>query len=163
MTQSKTWKEESLDLLTQQRETVHKNDQAFYQFNRFEEIIGRLDEFAENCAECRDLQTEMTAYLPKVSEWINGGAKGKRQYEKLQEKQLKHLKEAHGIYPYSYHVSRYSFIGILAGLVAGFAFASIFTQYFHPMWISFTIAGMIISNIIGTRKDMKLRRLKKVI
>jgi len=160
---AKSWKDDSLGILAGQRKLVHKSDQAFYQFDRFERIIERLDEFSHSCQECVHLQNEITDYLPEVSGMINTGAKGKRRYENLQEKQLKHLEVAHGIYPYSYFISKFTLIGILAGVLAGFIFASIFTEFFHIIWISLTSAGMIISYIIGSRKDMKLRRLNKVI
>lgn len=159
----KSWKETSLETLGGQRKQVHKSDQTFYQFDRFERIIERLDEFSHGCQECVDLQKEITEYLPEVSSMIQSGAKGKRRYENLQEKQLKHLETGHGIYPYSYFISKYTLIGMLAGMLAGFIFASIFTEFFHVIWISLMSAGMIISYILGSRKDMKLRRLNKVI
>lgn len=157
------WKTESLEILHQQRSKLHKSDIAFYQLDRFERIIERLDEFSVTCDECKALEAEISSYLPQVSQLIQGKAKDKRQYEKFQERQMKHLEKFHQIYSFNYFVSKFALFGLIGGLLTGFLLASVFSTYFHELWIGATVVGLSIAYFAGHTKEMRLRRNNQII
>jgi hypothetical protein len=157
------WKEKTLEILQGERTKMHRSDIAFYQIDRFERIIHRVDEFSTDCDTCRSIQAEISGYIPQIHAMINGKARDKRLYERFQEKQMKHLAVQHQIYSFNYFTSRFTLIGLIAGLIIGFLLASLFTDYFHPLWIGATSLGLIISYYLAYRKEMGLRRKNQII
>lgn len=157
------WKVESLEVLQKERDKLHKSDIAFYQIDRFERIIHRIDEFSDTCDECKSLQAEISSYLPRISEMLQGKAKDKRQYEKYQEKQMKHLAKTHQIYSFNYFVSKFALYGLIGGLLIGFLLASVFSTYFHQLWIGTTVIGLSVAYFAGNTKEMGLRRRNQII
>ncbi len=157
------WKTLILAELDNQRSLLHKRDVSFYQLARFERAIEKIAEHAPQCDSCKKHQVELSEFVPDIAKHINGSAKQKRRYENEMEKLIKHLRLQHQVFPAYYQVYLITSKGFAIGLLVGFLLAFLFPAYFQPLWISSTIAGLVISYFVGNAKDMASRRKKKVI
>ncbi len=160
----KVWAKQLNDRIEIQKEEIYKRDYKFFKIDRLERINERIDEFSDDCEECEKLKSELEDIVDKLPEYINGSPRERAEYEKRNDKIVKHLKQKHGLVPKQYFSSFYSFVGFLSGalIFAGIAYV------IHPGYVKWGVLvgftlGIIIGKIIGNSKDNTKEKQKLIL
>ncbi len=150
----KVWSKQLNDKIQDQKEAIFKRDYKFFKIDRLERINERIDIFSDNCEQCKNFKPELEDIVNKLPEYINGTPGMRAEYEKRNDKIVKHLKNVHGLVPEQYFSSIYSFIGFISGMIL-FGMIAYFINPAFLKWgilAGFTL-GIITGRIIGTGKD----------
>ena len=156
----KVWSKKIKADIDSQKDDIYKRDYKFYKIDRLEQIAERIDEFSDECSECNNLKSEVEDIVANLSDSLqNGNTKLRSEYEKRNEKIVKHLRNVHELSYKEYYVSVYSFIGFVAGtIVLGFIGWLILPQLLvFSLLTGFTI-GIITGRLMGKRKDKEQER-----
>lgn len=155
---------EIIDKLNTKLESAKEKDLRFFRIEEFKRIIVRNGEFSETCDECRQFQPAIEKILGQIDVAVEHPGKVRRQYDKLIDILATHQRKVHGFYPPYYYTYLYSFFGILSGLALGALLGLIILpeKIWHFIVVGF-IAGTIISQILGGRKDKTIRANKKLL
>ena len=140
---------------------IHKKDYKFFQIERFLRAARRIDRYAieEKCLECEHLRSTIEQIASNLDEYINESRQKKREYERMFDEILVHLKGKHQLIPYSYYVALFSLFGMLAGAALGAAIGMLISP--KAMKIGGLIGwaiGLIAGRLTGSRKDYDAKR-----
>lgn len=161
----KVWSKKIKTDINTQIDDIYKRDYKFYKIDRLERIAERIDEFSDNCSECNSLKAEVEDIVTNLSESLKSGNTSLRsQYEKRNEKIVKHLKTKHHLSYKEYYASVYSFFGFTAGtIILGFIGWLILPQLLvFSLLTGFTV-GIITGRLIGKKKDKEQARNKLIL
>lgn len=156
----KVWSKKIKVEIDAQIDDIYKRDYKFYKIDRLERIAERIDEFSDDCSECNHLKSEVEDIVTNLSDSLqNGNTELRSEYEKRNEKIVKHLRSVHKLSYKEYYASVYSFIGIVSGtIVLGFIGWLILPQLLvFSLLTGFTI-GIIAGRMIGKKKDKEQER-----
>ena len=150
----KVWSRKIQTEIDEQIEKIHKRDYKFYKIDRLERMVERVDEFSNECSECITIKKDIEDITPKISYYLAGASDLRAEYEKRNEKIVKHLQKEHKLAYKDFFASSYSFIGLLVGTtIVVFTFWFINPNFLIPAGLfGFTI-GLFIGRFIGKRKD----------
>lgn len=144
---------------------ISVKDYRFYQVGKLKKIALRLALYEKkNCLECKHFKREMEDVVTRLGERINGSGSKRKEYETKVEGMLDHLKKVHQVYPQFYFAYLYSFRYLMAGLVVGLLFSYAF--FYSFVWEVVLIAlgaGIVVGNILGSKKDGQIRRSGKLL
>lgn len=155
-----TWSHVIHKEIQSEKEKIYAKDYKFYKVDRLERIAVRLDEFSETCVHCDEFKVEVEFLSKSISEMINNDPKLRSEFEKRNEVIVEHLKNTHNLVPEIYFSSRYSFWGILIGLLIGIICSlSISTEYMSEFYILVGFGlGLFVGRIFGMKKDVEARK-----
>ncbi|MCF8370953.1 MAG: hypothetical protein K9H64_04975 [Bacteroidales bacterium] len=145
------------------KETVHKRDVRFFQFDQLVRIAERLDNFEKTCPECSGHKGVLEEISSSLTQYVNTSPSMKREFEKKTDRIKKHLKTAHQIIPVYFFLSLYSFLGLAIGAGVGVIAGLAFYSYFINIIVFSTIVGLTIGYILGSKKDWKVRLDKRLL
>ncbi len=138
---------------------VKDKDFVYFHLDKLYRVAQRCNDRKKSCKICKDsLHTisNISATYPKA---INGTLSDRKGLEVEIMKIENHLAKKHQIRPWRYYTSLYSVLGILIGIGLGLLiwllFQEISTKYF--LAAGFTL-GLIVGQVLGSRKDWKNRR-----
>ena len=159
----KVWSKKLNNEIESQKNDIFKRDYKFFKIDRLERINERIDVFSDNCEECKNFKYELEDIVAKLPEYINGSPGKRAEYEKRNDKIVKHLKQKHDLVPEQYYSSLYSFVGFTAGalLLGGIAYLINPGTVKWGLLAGFT-AGLIAGRIFGYRKD-KTKKMNDLI
>ncbi len=142
-----------------QIDDIYKKDYKFYKIDRLERMSERIDEYSDSCSECDAFKTEVEDIVENLTESLKGSPTLRSEYEKRNEKIVKHLKEVHHLSYKEYYASVYSFVGFATGSVVlgGISWLINPTFLTFGLLAGFTI-GIIAGRIIGKKKDNEQTR-----
>ncbi len=152
----KVWSKKIKTEINIQINDIYKRDYKFYKIDRLERMAEKIDEFSDDCKQCNAFKTDIEDISKKLSTYLAGSPSLRSEYEKRNEKIVKHLQKNHNLSYKEYYTSSYSFIGIISGS----AFFGAVMWFINPNFIvptilmGFTI-GIIIGRIMGKKKDKK--------
>lgn len=145
------------------KETVHKRDVRFFQFDQLVRIAERLDHFEKSCPECMEHKKVLEEISSSLTQYVDTSPSMKREFEKKTDRIKKHLKTAHQIFPVYYFTSYYSFAGLAIAGVFGVLAGLVFFEYLNQILIASISLGMAIGYFLGTKKDWKVRIGKRLL
>ncbi len=153
----KVWSKQLNDKIELKKESVFKRDYKFFKIDRLERINERIDVFSEECQVCESFKTELEDIVEKLPEYINGSPRDRAEYEKRNDKIVKHLKVKHGLVAKQYYASLYALYGLLIGSVS----IGIIAYIIHPGFLKWAVmagftAGIIIGRVVGNKKDKQI-------
>jgi len=158
------WSEEINKKLDEKLQTAKEKDLRFFRIEEFKRMIQRNNEFSESCSECQQFKKEIETVVETIDIAVQQPGKVRRKYDQLSDRMSKHQRKEHGYFPPYYFSYLYSFYGISAGIAIGalVGFLIMPDKIWHFIVPGF-IAGILISQFIGGRKDKKVRANKKLL
>lgn len=157
-----SWVEDISEKIDQQvQEYISVKDYRFYQIGKLKRIAKLLDRQG-SCLDCKYAKAELEKIVEELDRLINKSGVNRSEYEKRVDKLLLHLRKQHGVYQVHHFTYTYSAIYALVGIVFGLLLTYGLFYSFNPT-IFFLCAGlgMIIGNILGSRRDRDCKRKGK--
>jgi hypothetical protein len=142
----------------QVQEYISVKDYRFYQIEKLKRIAKLLNK-QSSCLDCKYGRSELEKIVDDLDRLINKSGVNRSEYEKRVEKLLKHLKTQHGVYQVHHFTYTYSAVYALVGIAFGLLLTYGMFYSFNPT-IFFLCAGvgMIVGNILGSKKDRECKR-----
>lgn len=156
------WAEKINLEIDQKLEKTRLQDLRFFRIDEFKRNISRVEEFAPTCADCKRIQTEISEAVNSIEEAIKSPGRNRRKYDKLIGRLSKHIQKEHGFYPPYYFSYVYALIGIVGGVILGYLLFLIKPELRFEMFSIGISVGLVVSYILGSIKDGKIRSQKKL-
>ena len=121
-----------------------------------------MDEFSTKCAFCQKQKIEIKEIAKTIDKAVKVPGRSRRNYDRYISKLSKHMQKEHGFYAPYYFTYLRSFFGIIAGLLIGY-FLTLFldsdTVFLYSIGF---VSGLFPGYVMGSIKDKKIRRTKKL-
>lgn len=157
-----TWADEINSRITKNLEAAREKDIRFFRIDEFKRNVIRVDEFSNTCAFCNRHKVDIAEAVETIREAVEIPGNERRQFDWLISGLADHMKKEHGFYPPYYYSYLYSFFGILTGGVVGFILYKLFPEYGDTSFMASFVVGIIATYILGTKKDNRVRKNKKI-
>ncbi len=160
----KVWSKKVKTDIEAQIDDIYKKDYKFYKIDRLERMSERIDEYSDSCSDCETFKIEVEDIVINLTKSLTGSLKLRSDYEKRNEKIVKHLKEVHHLSYKEFFASVYSFVGFASGsIVLGGISWLINPDYLvFGLLTCFTI-GIIAGRMIGKKKDKEKESLDLIL
>lgn len=153
------WLEKFHENINHQKVGISEKDLRFFHVERLTRVAGHLDKNSNVCSECMKLQEPLIELSGNLKNYIHGGIRERKYFERIFEKAVSHLRKNHRLYPPFYFNYLYSFIGFLSGIAAGSVIYFIFTQFVGLQLILILgLSGLFAGQVKGRRKDNQVRK-----
>jgi len=150
----RVWSKTIKNKIDDQIDDIYKRDYKFYKIDRLERIAEHIDDFSTECEECKAYKKEIEGITERLSEYLKGIPQLRSEYEKRNEKIVKHLQKKHKLAYKEYYASSYSFLGFVSGSVLfGGIMWFINPNFVFPTILMGFAIGLIVGRIIGKKKD----------
>jgi len=156
------WGEKTIIKIDTSLEKTREKDKRFFRIDEFKRNVSRVDEFTANCPDCNKLKIDIGESVQKIKEAVEVPGNSRRQFDRLISRLSNHMRKEHGFYPPYYFSYVYAFFGILAGSSIGIMLFLIFPVQREILLASAISLGVIVSYILGTRKDNIIRKEKRL-
>jgi len=156
------WAENIITDIDQKLEKTREQDLRFFRIDEFKRNVTRVEEFMPTCADCKRIQTDIIETVKSIDEAVKTPGRERREYDRLISRLSKHIQKEHKFYPPYYFSYVYALIGLLGGALLGYLLFVIKPEHKIEMFSIGISAGLILSYILGTIKDRKIRTDKKI-
>ncbi len=156
------WAIEITNSIDSKLEGTRDKDIRFYRIDEFKRNIARVETFSKSCAFCAQQKISITEVVDKIDEAINVPGQTRREYDRLISRLSTHIQKEHGFFTPFHFSYRYSFVGMVAGLIIGYVLINFNPGFWVEMLSIGFIIGLIPSYFLGSMKDNKIRRAKKL-
>lgn len=156
------WAEEINIKIDKNLESVRKKDIRFYRVDEFKRNIKRVNDFSSNCVFCHKQKINISEATETIYEAIQVPGKSRREYDRLISRLAKHIRKEHGFYAPYYFSYLFSFFGLVAGILLGFLLSLFFPGFKEVVFSGTFMIAIIITYVIGSKKDKKVRSAKKL-
>lgn len=156
------WSKQIISQLDENLEGVKRRDIRFYRVDELKRNIERVGSFSKSCPYCEKEKLNISEITKKINEAIQVPGKSRREYDRLISRLASHMQKAHGFFSPYYFTYLFSFFGMVAGLLAGYLLLRLFPEYNLAMLSAGFVAGLITGYTWGSKRDNKIRSLKKL-
>jgi len=156
------WSEKINQEIDQKLEKTREQDLRFFRIEEFKRNISRVDDFHSTCADCKRFQTDISEVVDSIGEAIKTPGRNRRQYDKLISRLSKHIKKEHKFYPPYYFSYVYALIGLIGGAILGLFLFGLKPELKVEMFSIGIATGLVLSYILGSIKDHRIRSEKKL-
>jgi len=147
-----------------QLKSAKESDLRFFRIEEYLRNAERVDRYAHGCRECYTFRTEMEEMKEQVGAAVAYPGRERRKLDGLQSKVNGHMRQVHGYYPPYYHTYMQSVYWTIGFMLAAFLLTYMFTEVDKAVFYSPAFAiGVVIGQIVGGRKDRKIRDSKKIL
>jgi hypothetical protein len=136
---------------------VRESDLRFFRVDEFKRNIKRTDEFSGNCPICNREKISISSVVKKIDEAINFPGKSRREYDRLINRMAVHMQKKHGLFTPYYYTYRYTFYGLVAGVLAGYLIMMVAPGQNWAFLSGGVTIGLLAGYIRGGTKDRKIR------
>lgn len=139
-------------------------DLRFFRIDEYLRIAERADAFASSCRDCNSFRFEMEKQSDLLAKAVGEPGHERRELDRLQSRMSDHMRKLHGFYPAYYFTYRYSFFLTVALLAVAFL-AHLFSPA-SDVWFFIAPAfavGVVTGQIVGGKKDRRIRKAKKIL
>lgn len=143
-------------------EGVNEKDLRFFRIDEFKRNVSRIDSYSSTCSECKKEQQNISEMVSSIDEAVKNVGSKRRNYDKLISKLSKHMQKEHGFYAPYYFTYLYSFFGMVIGALLGYSLMNINPELKLELFCLGFAIGLLPTYIVGSVKDKKIRRLKKL-
>ncbi len=159
MSKLNTWSVGINRKLEKQRDNIHKSDYRFFNIAALQKVAERLDQFSDECSTCNNMKTDMEKLVDNLPEYLSGNLQKRREFEKLSNTPINHLRKKHKLYPPNYFTSVYTLFGFVGGIAVGCGIALIVpsVNLLRGITIGF-VMGLLAGYIGGIIKDRKQKQ-----
>ncbi len=158
------WSQKIAEQLKQELNGVKERDLRFFRIAEYLRMVKRVDDFSDACQQCKQFQTDIEREVKTVRLAVTETGKERRTYDRHINHLARHMKKEHSFYPPFYYTYSYSFfytlIAAVIGLLISLLFPSIDRWFFIVPGI---IVGLIAAQLIGNRKDSRVRSKNKLL
>lgn len=141
---------------------IKERDIRFFRIDELKRNVERVERFSNKCAICESLKAEISEMTPQVRKAVEYPGKERRRLDKLESALATHMKKEHGFFPPWHFNYLYSFWGIVAGIAVGaILYLTIQEKQLVVPVFCFAI-GLLAGQLLGSSKDRKIRREKKL-
>ncbi len=146
-----------------------RREYKLFTIARFIKSAKWTDQFSDHCPVCKKNQSDMLHAAREMESMIRPSSGGEAEFETLQDNVYHHLREDHNLTPRSYFTALYSFFGMIAGLIIG-GLLGLLTDLILDIekerWLKNGLLigwflGLVAGQIIGKRKDNRIKKLGK--
>ncbi len=156
------WAEKLTLEIDQKLEKSRVQDLRFFRIDEFKRNVERVEKFSSSCADCKRFKTEISESVQNINEAIKTPGRERRGYDRLINRLSKHIRKEHGFYPPFYFSYVYALFGIIGGALLGYLLVLVKPELRIEMFSIGISVGLIISYILGSTKDKKIRLQKKL-
>lgn len=125
-------------------------------------LIKDVALFSEQCSTCKSNQVVLENMIDEIP--FLDDIEHRKPYEKSFNQIRKHFHQEHGYIPLYHFIARYTVIGAVVGAALASLVFYAFTRHF---WIDALLAGstigILVAYFLGAQKELKFRKLKKII
>ena len=157
-----SWSSEINKTIDSKLEGARDKDKLFFRINEFKRNISRVDEFSNSCPTCKHEMINISDAVKTIDEAVNSPGKTRREYDRLISRLSRHMQKEHGFFAPFHHSYIFALYGVVGGIIIGFILFKIRPQYRLEMFAIGISIGLIVSYIIGSIKDKKVRSEKKL-
>jgi hypothetical protein len=158
------WNQKIAGQIQQELKGVKDRDLRFFRIAEYLRMVKRVDDFSDECQQCKQFQTEIERETRTIRLAVTETGKERRNYDRHIDQLARHMKKVHGFYPpyyYTYSLTFfYTLIAAVLGLLISIPFQSIDRWFFIVPGI---IVGLMAGQLIGNRKDSKIRSNNKLL
>jgi hypothetical protein len=143
---------------------VNIRDLRFFRIEEYLRIVRRVDEFSDDCVECKQFRTEIEHQALTIGKAIKYTGRERAAYDRHSDKLARHMKKVHGFYPPYYFTYSLGFSYMLAATALAFLVSFLFPSI--DPWIFVVpgfIIGLLIGQLKGAQKDAKIRAGDKLL
>lgn len=160
-TSEKTYKAHISQVIEQQLQQggIQNGDYKFYNVERLIRIAEKLDMYSDKCQNCKYYKNDLEDLAGNLHYYLNTSVKTRNEFEQRHDKLAKHLKKQHGVVTAGYHMHLMTFLGILAGALAGYLIT--FSYGGELLKIGLLMGGavgLLIGRNAGIRKEVRKRK-----
>ncbi len=136
-------------------------DYRFYQIEKLKRI-ALLIEQQNHCSECEKMKQELELIVDEMNRLINESGTDRSEYENRVEALILHLNQAHQVYQMYHFTYRYATYSVLISVAVGVLLSFILFQQLNGTFFMICLGlGILIGNILGSRKDSICKREKR--
>lgn len=158
----KNWATHTEEKIRAKLEGTKDKELRFFRIEELIRNIHRTELYARDCTFCSAHKTEIETVVEKIDEAVHVPGQARREYDRLIGRIASHMQKSHGFYAPYYYSYLYSFFGMTAGLLAGYILMRLLPEFDWVMLSAGFASGLIAGNILGARKDRKVREEKKL-
>jgi hypothetical protein len=139
-------------------------DLRFFRIEEYLRNAGRTDGYASECRECDSFRNEIDQLSDDVAKAVQHPGSERRKLDSLQSRLNDHMRQAHGYYPPSYHTYLQSVYWTVGFMALAFLLTLLFPAVEKVVFYSPAFAiGVITGQVIGGKKDRKVRESDKIL
>lgn len=157
-----SWSSEINKTIDSKLESARDKDKLFFRISEFKRNIARVDEFSSSCPTCKHEMMNISDVVKTIDEAVSTPGKTRREYDKLISRLSSHMQKEHGFFAPFHYSYNYALIGTVGGVVLGFILYKIRPEYPMEMFSIGIAIGIVLSYILGSIKDQKVRSEKKL-
>ena len=150
-----SWSENFYSRLEKIKDQIPKSDFRFYNLGHLPLVVKKTEEFSKQCEACQlnqKILDQLVDMMPVCFEKHDT----RRKFEKEKSRIEKHLHRKHQVYYIHFHYSLFSFLGIIAGLIAGIILSLFFLGKLSINYLLIaSILGLFFGQIAGKYFDRK--------
>ena len=156
------WSSEINKTIDIKMESARDKDILFFRIKEFKRNVARVDEFSASCPTCKKEMIDIAEVVENIDEAINTPGKKRREYDRLISRLSRHMQKEHGFFSPYYFSYLYALYGTIGGSALGLLLLKLNPQYKLEMFVIGISVGLIVSYILGSTKDKKVRSEKKL-
>ena len=138
-------------------------DLRFFRIEEYIRMIHRVGDFGDSCAECRKFATMIKRQNQTIAEAIGRPGRERKELDRLQSELQHHMKRRHGFYPPFYFTYLHSFIWIVALGAGAWLLGYLFAPSVRTVVLLSGLGlGFIVGQVVGGKKDARIRLRKKI-
>lgn len=158
------WYAEFEKSLVKQLQEAKGSDLRFLRIEEYFRNAERVDKQAAACRECEALRHEMDRSKEEIGKAVSHPGEERRRLDSLQQRINDHLRKSHGFFPPYYHTYMQSIYWTLSLMTIAFVLTFIFPNLDKAIFYSPAFAvGVVTGQIIGGRRDRKIREANKIL
>ncbi|WP_372775451.1 hypothetical protein [Mangrovibacterium sp.] len=150
--------------LVEQLQGTNERDLRFFRIEEYFRNAERVDSQAEKCRECYSFRSQMDQHKSTVAKAVQQPGKERRELDRLQSRMNDHMRKAHGYFPPYYHAYMQSVYWTVSLMGLAFLLTLVFPHIEKFVFYSPAFAiGVLTGQIVGGKKDRKIRATKKIL
>lgn len=163
-TTMENWSQKITATIRQELEGVKDGDLRFFRIAEYLRMVKRVDEFSADCSQCKAYQKSVEQQVETIGNAIRHTGKDRRNYDKHIDELARHMKKEHGFFPPFYYTYSLSFFYTLGGGAVGFLLSLLFPAIDRWFFlIPGIVLGLIAGQLVGGRKDARIRAQNKIL
>lgn len=156
------WSETILKSIDSKLEGKRDKDLLFMRIAEFKRNVERVGEFSNSCPHCLKMQIDIREAAEKIDEVVDVPGKSRRHYDRLISRLAKHMQKEHGFFAPYYFSYVYALFGLIGGGALGFLLYLAKPEHKIEMFSIGISIGLVVSYVLGSLKDRKIRDQKKL-
>lgn len=151
--------DEWMSVLEEKVDRVPRSQAVIFNFQVIPRLGKLLSDKASSCSECRMYWQKLQESTQHIDQFFDDGNSYSKDFEKVADLCMQHLKQTHSIRPKGYVLSKYVASGMGIGVLLG-AFVALLVPSLElkGLVLSGWVLGMMLGYYGGVRKERKMKK-----